>query len=326
MALDGADIESIQIATLHDVLEENETISPEEIEERFGREVKDGVSLMSKSVQGVHKNLDEYYAELKLHPKIRKVKVYDSIDNMKAWSRQEGDDTKRDYKILETLHLITPLASSDQVLLDKLEDALRAVEDASGKKGITEGAINVKKTFLEEKLKTNGIDMSSWGNGDTRTARDLATEVLNGESSITEDNEGNLLRVVGIVSVDIIYVDPISGQTYRLEKDFQGFFGRSLYERLRSYDEGDILYTVRRACAKELEIFNIDEDNIDIKDMETETRPTITYPGLMSNFRIHPAVVRLRPSQFKPEGYIDRQEGNVIHFSWTALPQNGASV
>ncbi len=336
MVLDGVtDIEALQTCVLHDVLEDNPTIAPEEIEDRFGKKVRDNVVLLSKEIQGVFKDLDEYNSDLESHPEVGEIKIYDRTDNMQAWARFEGKDTKRDYKILETLHFIFPLAGSNEVLLSRLKAALQAADAKSSRKRITEADVALEEPFLRERLRSHGINVDLWGQGATRTVRDLARELLTKESTLEEGNDGSLLRRTSIVSVDVIFEDPNIGKTYHLKEDYQKFRGgakrkrpipRSLSEKLRSYDSADILSTIRRTCAEELQIFNIDERDVAIGNMETETRVSKGYSGLTTTFKICPAVVRLRPSQFKPEGYSETQPDKSTYFAWTESSQDGASV
>ncbi len=72
------------IALLHDVLEDTD-VTRAEIVERFGEGIARGVVLLSKKVDGVKIEIEEYFANLKkADPEIRWIKVADRIENLEV--------------------------------------------------------------------------------------------------------------------------------------------------------------------------------------------------------------------------------------------------
>jgi 3-hydroxyacyl-[acyl-carrier-protein] dehydratase len=132
--LDAGITDAVDLATaaLHDVVEDTPT-TLEEIEERFGPNVRTGVDLLSKEVEGVKKSDDVYFSDLLNGPKnISRTKVFDRIDNLYSWTKQKGEDERRRSYLDETRRSISPLAQFDKELARKLELAIEAAENSFG--------------------------------------------------------------------------------------------------------------------------------------------------------------------------------------------------
>jgi DNA-directed RNA polymerase specialized sigma24 family protein len=128
------DAEELAMGALHDVAEDTKT-SIEDIENKFGSRVREGVDLLSKQVGGIKKTDDEYSSGLLTGPEsVKRVKVFDRVDNLYSWSKQEGLDHRRAYKIEETRRLIQPLAEFNSRLLAQLEQVIEAVNQSFGRR------------------------------------------------------------------------------------------------------------------------------------------------------------------------------------------------
>jgi (p)ppGpp synthase/HD superfamily hydrolase len=127
---------ALQITALHDTVEDTET-SLSEIEQQFGKEVKDGVEALSREIHTEGRKIsdEEYYNNLKNQPRyIQKIKVYDRIDNLYSVLNLNITDenknkmtTRRVKALKDTKEHILPLLGADKNLQTKLETAYRTV-------------------------------------------------------------------------------------------------------------------------------------------------------------------------------------------------------
>ena len=83
------------VAVLHDVVEDSER-ELEEIEEKFGREVRDAVDALTKDQDDDVDYLDEYIPEIASNPLARKVKRADLRDNLDVTRLTEVDEDMLD--------------------------------------------------------------------------------------------------------------------------------------------------------------------------------------------------------------------------------------
>lgn len=83
------------VAVLHDVVEDSEK-DLEEIEEKFGREVRDAVDALTKDQDDDVDYLDEYIPEIASNPLARKVKRADLRDNLDVTRLTEVDEDMLD--------------------------------------------------------------------------------------------------------------------------------------------------------------------------------------------------------------------------------------
>ncbi len=123
------DSETIILALLHDVLEDGD-IGIDEITEVFGKDIVQGLELLTKKTTAYRKTDEEYFSALMTAPdKIKKTKVHDRIDNLYSLSLINDPDRNKDY-LQETRDFIVPLAESlnDGDLLILLQDAMDSVK------------------------------------------------------------------------------------------------------------------------------------------------------------------------------------------------------
>ena len=175
---------------------------------------------------------------------------------------------------------------------------------------------------LRAQLQNNGIDLSKWGQKGTKTVEQLFEEIEEGETEMTKDVDGKLLRKVLGVGADIFFTD--GDQTYKLKEEKQVFddgsvrvrdFARGVSEKMKfgeySHD------AMARGIQEELGIMS----NIYLEEIETivETKDSPSYPGLMSHYIVDIFKVNLVPRQYKPEGYIEKRDGITTYFIWTKV-------
>ncbi len=192
------------------------------------------------------------------------------------------------------------------------------------KLSVSERVLSDKEFALRQQLTLAGIDLALWGKGSARTIRHLATELLNRESILTKEENGQLLREIRVVIVDVKYQDLHSGIEFHLYEDHQEFtdgrqrkrnLGGSLSEKLKPGDE-NILANIKRACLEELGITDIADDVVQLGSKKEEMRQSGGYPGLNTKYTLYSGVVTLETAQFKPEGYIEHQQDKKTYFRW----------
>lgn len=173
---------------------------------------------------------------------------------------------------------------------------------------------------LRLKLEKSGIDTSQWGTGKAKTLEHLLKEIEEGETVLVTGEKGELLRKVIVARANIYYLDSKANK-FRLKEERQVF--KDGRERKR-----DLGITVSEKIKlnedpKEAMIRGIQEEpgisgEIDLTEMGTdeETIESPSYPGLLSQYIRHNFETILNKEQFKPEGYLEEQDGISTYFIW----------
>ena len=172
---------------------------------------------------------------------------------------------------------------------------------------------------LATKLKDNGIDISKWNQGNAKTVEDLFKEIEEGETELTKDVRGKLLRKVLGVGAEVYYTD--GEKTFILKEQKQVFddgrervrnLGRSINGKMRFGENSRD--AIIREVEEELGIAN----NYPMEELETiiDTNDSQSYPGLLSNYIVEVFKINLTRNQFKPEGYIEKGANPTTYFVW----------
>lgn len=179
-----------------------------------------------------------------------------------------------------------------------------------------------KIQVLRLKLQNAGIDVSKWGTGEAKTLAHLQKEIDEGETILATNKDGKIIRKIVASGADIYYIFP-EGKKYRLREDRQVFKGGR--ERKRSFDWSvsekikmgeDPKAGIIRGIQEELGIrseLNLNKGEVGEQVVTTAAQ---SYPGLQSNYTTHRFLVTLNDEQYKPEGYIEEQEGLTTYFVW----------
>jgi hypothetical protein len=173
---------------------------------------------------------------------------------------------------------------------------------------------------LRQQLESAGIDLSEWGEGQTKTLTHLQREIENGETVLITSEKGELLRRVVVSSADIFYFSP-AGKKYRLKEDKQVF--KDGRERKRDLKQAvsekvklneDPKNTIIRGMREELGI----EGEISLTEtgIDEQLLSSFSYPGLQSQYIRHKFETILTDQQFKFDGYIEKQEDKSTYFVW----------
>lgn len=126
---------TLAIALLHDVLEDSE-VHPSIILERYGREVQEGVTLLSVRVEALDldRPTDIYWSGIRRGPRaVRLVKAADRLHNMRV-TIENGDPGKRAKYLEETPARLLPILrdAAESWFVERLEEAMRMLR-ASGR-------------------------------------------------------------------------------------------------------------------------------------------------------------------------------------------------
>jgi len=180
---------------------------------------------------------------------------------------------------------------------------------------------NIKS--LRSQLENAGINISNWGTGKAKTIEHLQKEIEEGETVLTTNENGELIRNLNVVSSDIYYISK-EGKQYRLKEEKQVFQdGRerkrgleyAISEKIKADEDPE--KAIIRGIEEELGI----EGDIKTNKIEIEinTIESPSYPGLKTEYNIHKFKTILNEKQFNPNGYIERQDGLTTFFVWEEI-------
>ena len=181
-------------------------------------------------------------------------------------------------------------------------------------------------------LKSRGVDIESWGKGKAKTLEHLFQEIAEGETELTENDIGEMVRQVSIVNVDVFHKDA-DGQRWYLVEDRQvfsdgrerrreGIVGASLSEKIKGTE--DPKSASARALSEELKI-EINPQNVEELGVHTEELDSPSYPGLKTVYRVFAYRVVVGSSQFNQDGYVETQDDKQTFFVWRKVDQSKES-
>src|SRR3989344_8125114 len=177
------------------------------------------------------------------------------------------------------------------------------------------------KVEVVNKLKKHKIPYESWGTGATKTVDHLVGEVIKGESALEENEEGQLVRKLAVVWVNVYYKTSI-GERYHLREDRQIFKdGRkrirslegSVAEKLQAGENPDEL-SVLRALGEELGINSVESS--EVKSESVTLGDSSSFPGLLREMKNYYFDVEISEDEYKPEGYTENQTDKDSYFVW----------
>lgn len=121
---------TLAIALLHDVLEDCD-VHPTVLLERFGREIQEGVTLLSRNIRtlGLERGPRIYWSGIRRGPRsVRLVKAADRLHNVRA--PDPGDELREKY-LRETSEELVPILrdAGEEWFVERLEEGLDALRD-----------------------------------------------------------------------------------------------------------------------------------------------------------------------------------------------------
>ncbi|MDB5180458.1 MAG: hypothetical protein JWO54_216 [Candidatus Saccharibacteria bacterium] len=176
---------------------------------------------------------------------------------------------------------------------------------------------------LMEKLIAGNVPVDQFGVGNAKTVLHLLTEIVEGETVMTIDDNHNVYRNVNVLWADVL-CELADGKVYILREDRQEFkdgrvkrraLGSSIGEKLKPSESPED--AINRALQEELGVKTIDR----IHKIGYNERTFIPdpFPGLESSYQMHKFVTVIPESEFKSEGYVEYQQDKTNYYVWELL-------
>mmetsp|Transcript_123867 Transcript_123867/g.231814 ORF Transcript_123867/g.231814 Transcript_123867/m.231814 type:complete len:774 (+) Transcript_123867:158-2479(+) len=163
----------------------------------------------------------------------------------------------------------------------------KAPEEGEEVSGLVQAPIGMAEDELRSYLEANKVDVSKFGQNKTKTLKDISSELIKGESSLMQDAEGNLMRVVDVVVIKLVHsvTQSILVQTEQSYPDGTKVPLKRLPGAKRRPDENQFL-TARRILKRQLKV---EENHVtlnagDVQVVEEE-KESLAYPGLRTVYR-----------------------------------------
>lgn len=185
-------------------------------------------------------------------------------------------------------------------------------------------SIEVSVDFIKfrDYLVSHDVPVGEYGTGKYKTIGHLYKEIKEGETILTEE-DGGLVRRVEFVGAKVIY--RASEGTLRLYEAKQVFKDGRVrvrnnmpYSAAEKFKVGEDLNEVLvRGMEEELGI-HVDPSQFAFYNKK-EVENNDDYPGIRSFHIGHEYIVNLNKEQYKPEGYIERQDDKDVYFEWRPI-------
>lgn len=174
---------------------------------------------------------------------------------------------------------------------------------------------------LIETLVNANIPVDQYGVDGAKTVQHLLNEILDGESTLSVNSKGELLRELSVLWVDV-FCKHSSGETFLLKEEVQIFkdgrerrreLGSSLGEKLKPGEGSES--AVYRALSEELGI-DSPLQSVEYQGEAQKLHTPEAFPGLESTYQFYKYSVVISEEDFKPEGYIEYQEDKTNYYTW----------
>jgi hypothetical protein len=169
---------------------------------------------------------------------------------------------------------------------------------------------------LQTLFSTHNIPTELWGMGSAKTLEHLLTEVNEGESILTVNEQNVLVRKVALVSIIVRYGEFTLKEWKQVFKD-----GRSrqrdivgIGEKLKPNETPT--RAMNRGMHEELGIDRRYFRRVGSFVRTTRNEQSRSYPGLMCVYTVHTVTVEIDSVVFKASGYVERQSDKITYFKW----------
>jgi len=159
-------------------------------------------------------------------------------------------------------------------------------EGAEAVSTLVRAPIGLSEDALRLHLRSMGVDVTAFGQGTTKTLKEFSAELIRGESTLMQDQDGKIIRVVDVVVMMITKAstNEVLVQTEQVSPDGT----KKVLDRLpgakRRPDENQFL-SARRILRKQLEI---DENQVQLEQEVVnveEEHASPNFPGLKTVYR-----------------------------------------
>jgi len=170
-------------------------------------------------------------------------------------------------------------------------------EDVSG---LVMAPIGLNEEDLARYLERNGVDTCKFGQNHAKTLKEFSTELIKGESSLMQDHNGDVTRVVDLVILKIMHEKRLLVQTEQTFPDKTSNQLNRLPGAKRRPDESQFL-TARRILRRQLKI---DENHVKLGSRNCqyfqEEKSSPGFPGIRTVYRKRLIMAELTRSDASP--------------------------
>jgi len=163
----------------------------------------------------------------------------------------------------------------------------KAPEEGEEVSGLVQAPIGLEEEELRKYFEANKVDISQFGTGQAKTLKDISAEMIKGESSLMQDADGSLIRIVDVVVIKLIHsvTGSILVQTEQTFPNGEKIQLKRLPGAKRRPDENQFL-TARRILKRQLKVeenhVTLDASGVQVAE---EEKQSLAYPGLRTVYR-----------------------------------------
>jgi len=163
----------------------------------------------------------------------------------------------------------------------------KAPEEGEEVSGLVQAPIGLGEEDLTKYFQDNKIDISKFGAGQAKTIKDISAELIKGESSLMQDTDMSVIRVVDVVVIKLVHsvTGSILIQTEQTFPDGTKVSLKRLPGAKRRPDENQFL-TARRILKRQLKVeenhVTLDSTNVSVTEEEKDSP---AFPGLRTVYR-----------------------------------------
>lgn len=176
----------------------------------------------------------------------------------------------------------------------------------------------MEKVELEEFLRANGVDFSTWGLTSTsRFIENLLEEIAEQESVLEATSEG-IIRYCSIVYIHITHLGKYLKEDRTEWKDgrlprFRNLAG-SMSEKMKAGETE--LEAAVRGVKEELGL-RIESERFTFLQQSISCKPSVAYPGLITKANRNGFALELNAREYASGGYIENTLEKITYFLWT---------
>jgi len=169
----------------------------------------------------------------------------------------------------------------------KLGIKYKQPEEGDEVSGLVQAPIGLEEEELKKYFEKTKVNMSKFGQGQAKTLKDISAELIKGESSLMQDADGSVIRIVDVVVIKLVHsvTGSILVQTEQTFPDGAKVSLKRLPGAKRRPDENQFL-TARRILKRQLKVeenhVTLDASGVQVAE---EEKDSLAYPGLRTVYR-----------------------------------------
>lgn len=181
-------------------------------------------------------------------------------------------------------------------------------------------------------LTSNGIDTTKYWIGEAKSLSNLLEEITSWEAELTLHPELlQLIRRVKVLNIEVLFGEKRLRERKQVFKDEtwretdrirrRTHLKVAVSEKVKRDEK--FVPAVIRAIREELGGIIIREKQIWPQTEETVIQSSPSFPWISTEYTVIKTTLRLESSQFKPQGYIERQKDKNTYFEWEDNEREG---